>query len=259
MRQPPPIVRALLETVFSRADARLCWWDSLRALAETSKGSRADLIERSRSAVARSELCRARHMFESLEESLAHVFAESSPPPVLSVRVEGDALVGRRIMVALRADVRGSVRAMAALQGALVAVLSVLSAEVSAKRLSARGFELAMGLRASTFRARLAARGLGEDVVALGLDPDKLGCLVEGVHTDAPPKLTLRLLETRFSLTPTQGRVALRLASGSSLREASESLKMTYGTARTHLKQIFAKLEVRTQSGLVAKLLGVKP
>lgn len=260
MRQPPAVVRALWGTEFLRPDgATSDWWASLRMLAERAEGSTDELVERARSAIARSELSRGRPMFESLEESIEHALGERCSSPRLSVRVE-EGTHGRRITVSLGAGIRGNVRAMAILQGGLLAVLSVLTAEVGTGDLTARGFELDVGRQSRSFRARLAARGLEDDVLALGLDPDRLGRLVEdGPSSASPPKLTLRGLETQFLLTPTQGRIALRLASGSSLREAADSLDITYATARTHLKQVFAKLDVRTQPGLVAKLLGVKP
>lgn len=62
------------------------------------------------------------------------------------------------------------------------------------------------------------------------------------------------LLQSGFSLTPTEAKLAARLATGSSLDIVSNELQITKLTGRTHLKHIFAKLGIGRQSELVALL-----
>jgi DNA-binding CsgD family transcriptional regulator len=62
-------------------------------------------------------------------------------------------------------------------------------------------------------------------------------------------------LQSRFGLTPTEGRLALHLATGDSLRSAAARLDITYETARTHLKNIFVKTGTHRQSQLAILIL----
>ena len=59
------------------------------------------------------------------------------------------------------------------------------------------------------------------------------------------------VLRALFRLSPTEARLVDLLASGASLAEASESLKMSAETARFHLKSIFRKTGVNRQVELV--------
>jgi DNA-binding CsgD family transcriptional regulator len=66
-----------------------------------------------------------------------------------------------------------------------------------------------------------------------------------------PAEETLR---TTFALTPSEARFACALASGASLAEAAARQGITRETARTHLKRIFAKMDVSHQAAMVAKV-----
>lgn len=66
-----------------------------------------------------------------------------------------------------------------------------------------------------------------------------------------PTEETLRIT---FGLTPTEATLAVALAKGSSLREVADQLRMSRETARTHLKNIFAKMDIHRQAELVAKI-----
>ena len=57
-----------------------------------------------------------------------------------------------------------------------------------------------------------------------------------------------------FDLTPAEARIAARISSGQSPREAAAQLGITEGTARTTLKRVFAKVGVSRQSELAALL-----
>jgi len=65
----------------------------------------------------------------------------------------------------------------------------------------------------------------------------------------------IRHFQALFDLTPAEARLATRLAAGDDLRLAAEKLKITYGTARTRLSQLFQKTDCRRQSELVRILM----
>lgn len=58
-----------------------------------------------------------------------------------------------------------------------------------------------------------------------------------------------------YGLTPAQSRLTRRLVEGESLAEAAAVLGLTCETARTYLKQVFAKTGVRRQANLVRMML----
>ena len=70
-----------------------------------------------------------------------------------------------------------------------------------------------------------------------------------------PIRTESRWLETLFSVTPTEARLAARLSDGLSLEDAAESLGMSTSTARVHLKHIFSKTGTSRQAELVRLVL----
>ncbi|MNJ75288.1 Bacterial regulatory protein, luxR family [compost metagenome] len=58
-----------------------------------------------------------------------------------------------------------------------------------------------------------------------------------------------------YNLTPAETGLALELANGLSLEEASERLNIRRNTARAHLRSIFSKTGVRRQTELVRIML----
>jgi DNA-binding CsgD family transcriptional regulator/PAS domain-containing protein len=58
-----------------------------------------------------------------------------------------------------------------------------------------------------------------------------------------------------YGLTPAEATLATHLAQGKSVESASEEMRITLNTARTHLKHIFAKTGAQRQSDLVRLLL----
>ena len=64
------------------------------------------------------------------------------------------------------------------------------------------------------------------------------------------PALLVRL----FDLTPAQAKLAVRIASGSSVEEAAAELGVGSETMRKHLKAVFAKTDTHRQGELVALL-----
>ena len=59
--------------------------------------------------------------------------------------------------------------------------------------------------------------------------------------------------------TPSETRLALLLAQGQTLKDASRALGIGYESARVVLKRVFLKLDVHTQAQLVSKVLGLTP
>jgi DNA-binding CsgD family transcriptional regulator/GNAT superfamily N-acetyltransferase len=76
--------------------------------------------------------------------------------------------------------------------------------------------------------------------------------LVDPYRRDAVPA---RLIREIFGLTPTEAAIAVRLSRGDSLRDISTATGISYETARTHLRTIFAKVGVGDQTDLIAALL----
>jgi len=72
---------------------------------------------------------------------------------------------------------------------------------------------------------------------------------------DRQDPLPAQRLEAAFGLTQAEARLATLLAAGEDLRGAAEKLKITYGTARTRLVQIFQKTGTRRQGELIRLLL----
>jgi DNA-binding CsgD family transcriptional regulator len=70
----------------------------------------------------------------------------------------------------------------------------------------------------------------------------------------APTSMSTGLLNGLFDLTPAEARLASLIASGKSPQEAAVALGVSYETARTTLKRVFAKVGVSRQSELAALL-----
>jgi DNA-binding CsgD family transcriptional regulator len=64
-----------------------------------------------------------------------------------------------------------------------------------------------------------------------------------------------QIFRAAFGLTEAEARLAAILAAGEDLRGAAEELKITYGTARARLAQIFQKTATRRQGELIRLLL----
>jgi DNA-binding CsgD family transcriptional regulator len=80
------------------------------------------------------------------------------------------------------------------------------------------------------------------------------GALLTVVDPGEPLAVPEDILATDYALTPAEIRLAVRLADGTRLSVVAEALGMSYQTARTHLKQIFSKLDVHKQSEMVAQI-----
>jgi len=72
---------------------------------------------------------------------------------------------------------------------------------------------------------------------------------------DCQRPLPTHRLRAVFGLTEAEARLAALLAGGEELRAAAVRLKITYGTARSRLTEIFQKTETRRQGELIKLLL----
>jgi len=72
---------------------------------------------------------------------------------------------------------------------------------------------------------------------------------------DGQKPLPQQRIQAAFGLTAAEARLASLLASGVELRSAAAELKITYGTARVRLAEIFHKTETRRQGELIRLLL----
>jgi len=83
----------------------------------------------------------------------------------------------------------------------------------------------------------------GERVLLFVTDPE--------MRPEVVPEVVRRL----FGLTESESRLVSAIASGDSIDEAAESMGVTVSTARTYLKQVFAKTGTSRQGDLVRMVL----
>ncbi len=72
---------------------------------------------------------------------------------------------------------------------------------------------------------------------------------------DCHPAVRPELLGPLFGLTPTEARVAARVADGLSLDQVAGELKLRIGTVRWHVKRIMVRVEAGRQAELVHLVL----
>jgi len=82
--------------------------------------------------------------------------------------------------------------------------------------------------------------------------------LIVLIDLELQPRAPGAALRAIFGLTETESKLAAKLASGVPIQVCAEEFRMTYETARKHLKAIFAKTDTHRQAELVA-LVGQLP
>ena len=82
-------------------------------------------------------------------------------------------------------------------------------------------------------------------------EPCALITVEEPKPRDLPTDGTLQLA---FGLTAAEAKLALHIGKGATLGDAADALSVSKLTARTQLKSIFSKTDVRRQAELVAKI-----
>jgi DNA-binding CsgD family transcriptional regulator len=73
--------------------------------------------------------------------------------------------------------------------------------------------------------------------------------LIDPTATNRPPDMLLR---TAFKLTPAEAKLAVRIATGETIDDASDALGISKVTARHQLKAVFSKAGVHRQAQLVS-------
>jgi DNA-binding CsgD family transcriptional regulator len=93
-------------------------------------------------------------------------------------------------------------------------------------------------------------------VQALSVTSNKLErcALIFARGTDCQLATKASLLQSLFSFTPTEAKLAAGLAMGRRLDEIENVLKIRHNTARAHLRSIFSKTDVTRQAELVSLL-----
>jgi DNA-binding CsgD family transcriptional regulator len=125
--------------------------------------------------------------------------------------------------------------------------------------------EAAMGLRAAARtdvdRSVRAALGERNIAVASGDDSMRICSIPKGpkVYTFlfGPGQVNIRLSACMFDLTPAEENVAAQLASGKTTRQIASAAGTSLHTIHSHLKNMFAKTETRSQNELIALLGGL--
>ena len=83
---------------------------------------------------------------------------------------------------------------------------------------------------------------------------DQVGLLI---RREEPRSLSLVRGTGMAALSPQQREVALLIAAGKSNREIADDLGLSFNTASSHVKQVYARLEVNERSAVARKLLNL--
>lgn len=89
------------------------------------------------------------------------------------------------------------------------------------------------------------------------LNESRAAALIQFSDPFAVPKPRGAVLSALYRLTATESRLADALLQGLEVREAAESLGITFETARFHLKRIFVKTGVGRQAELIRLMLSL--
>lgn len=128
---------------------------------------------------------------------------------------------------------------------------------LAAQALGAQGRlpETVLALPRASGRRPLSVTILPVSGVSFGIGKERPAVVVLVTDPDSPSETSPSKLQRLFGLSPSEARLASKLAQGKGLREVADELQIGYTTARTHLQHLFDKLQVRRQSELVAVLL----
>ena len=74
-------------------------------------------------------------------------------------------------------------------------------------------------------------------------------------HSDICSHVSVESLQQTFKLTPSESQLALSLTNGLTLQDYAELKKLSIQTIRSQLKVVFNKIQVKSQTELVRKLL----
>jgi DNA-binding CsgD family transcriptional regulator len=88
-----------------------------------------------------------------------------------------------------------------------------------------------------------------------GFEPRRVGAVIVISDSESGPRPAAEALQRLFYLTPSQARLAAALAGGKRLAEYARDARVTEGTARQQLKDLFSRTGTRRQAELVRLLL----
>ncbi len=131
------------------------------------------------------------------------------------------------------------------------AVRAVIGAAVTGRRIAPRQLSVQRGREGAPLHLSVMRP---YETAALRIEPGDPAVLLLVVDPSAATAATTGVCSL-YGLTPAQSRLTRRLAEGDSLAEAATALGLTCETARTYLKQVFAKTGVRRQATLVRMML----
>lgn len=132
------------------------------------------------------------------------------------------------------------------------ALLANLIGQCARQRLDDSGGELSLG-SAGWKRRTLLILPLRQSMPVL--TPAAPVAILFEVVDQSDETMTARL-RLNYGLTPAEAAFAIEIAKGDGKRAAAERRGISYGTARTHLSNIFVKIGVNRQAELVRLLVG---
>lgn len=122
---------------------------------------------------------------------------------------------------------------------------AIAEARAGRRRAALGGADVVLAPRRGGRPLLMFVMGLPDGGVAvLARDPERQGPHVE------------ELLQRLFQLTPSEARVAVRIAAGEGPAEVAAVLGVTVDTVRTHLKRVFDKTATTRQSQVVRLVMG---
>ena len=125
---------------------------------------------------------------------------------------------------------------------------AIAEARAGRRRAALGGSDVVLAPRRGGRPLMMFVMGLPDGGAAvLARDPERQGPHVE------------ELLQRLFQLTPSEARVAVRLAAGEGPAEVAAVLGVTVDTVRTHLKRVFDKTATTRQSQVVRLVMGEVP
>jgi DNA-binding CsgD family transcriptional regulator len=116
-------------------------------------------------------------------------------------------------------------------------------------------FEISIGSGKRTHL--LVMRAHDSSTLPVGTSQPSVGLLIVDAGSSPPPDPAL--LGELFLLTPSESRVAAKLACGKSVEEVARENDASVETVRTHLKRILSKTGTRRQGELVSLILRSTP
>jgi DNA-binding CsgD family transcriptional regulator len=168
---------------------------------------------------------------------------------VLVVEAEARVLLANRAAEAILADPHGALRRerqrLTARRHTDCAVLSRLIG-MAVRSGSGGSFVISRDGRPAVIVLVMPARGAADGI---GRRPGHAIVLVKDL--ERPAKRSSSAFSRYFVLTPAQAALANEIVRGDGVRSAARRLRISYGTARAHLLQIFQKTGVRRQTELV--------